>query len=197
MMICSKLLQHWRLALLGAVAATVVLIAAQALPIRSQTDVLVNADQRTVGQPPPSPKAEKDRKTLPDGNHINISSLAPRSDALWSTSLASLTAAAERPIFNPTRRPAELTTASVPSPARQPVRPPPLVLIGAVDGEEAMAIFQNTVTKDIVRLRKGETYSSWVLRSVVGREATLQYGREHITLAVLPQPAKPNPAPKR
>jgi hypothetical protein len=72
-----------------------------------------------------------------------------------------------------------------------------LVLIGAVDGEEAMAIFQNTVTKDIVRLRKGETYGSWVLRSVVGREATLQSGRENVTLAVLPQPAKPNPAPKR
>ena len=191
MKIFSNLLQHWRLALLGAVAATVVLIAAQAFSMRSQADLSVNPDQRAVGQPP-SPRAANG--PAPGAQNVD---LAPRSDLLWSTPLTSLTAAAERPIFNPTRRPSELTTASVPSPARQPVRPPPLVLIGAVDGEDAMAIFQNTVTKDIVRLRKGETYGNWVLRSVVGREATLQHGRENVTLAVLPQPAKPNPAPKR
>ena len=194
MTISSKLSQHWRLALLGAVAATVLLIAVQAFPMRNQADLSVNADQRAVGQPPSS---GAQNGPPPGAHNIDISSLAPRSDLLWSTPLASLTAAAERPIFNPTRRPSELTTASVPSLARQPVRPPPLVLIGAVDGEEAMAIFQNTVTKDIVRLRKGETYGNWVLRSVVGREATLQYGRENVTLAVLPQPAKPNPVPKR
>jgi hypothetical protein len=194
MTIFSNLLQHWRLALLGAVAVTVVLIAAHALSMRNQADLSVNLDQRAVGQPP-SPRAEDGPP--PGAHNVDISSLAPRSDLLWSTPLTSLTAAAERPIFNPTRRPPELTTASVPSPARQPIRPPPLVLIGAVDGEEAMAIFQNTVTKDIVRLRKGETYGNWVLRSVVGREATLQSGRENVTLAVLPQPAKPNPAPKR
>jgi len=192
-MIFSNLLQHWRLALLGAVAATVVLIAAQAFPMRTQADVSVNVDQRAVRQPP-SPAGQNG--SPPDTHNVDISHLAPRSDLLWSTPLTSLTAAAERPIFNPTRRPPEVTTASVPAPARQPIRPPPLVLIGAVDGEQAMAIFQNTVTKDIVRLRRGETYGSWVLRSVVGREATLQYGPENVTLPVLPQPAKPNPAPK-
>jgi hypothetical protein len=194
MTIFSNLLQHWRLALLGAVAVTVVLIAAQALSMRNQADLSVNLDQRAVGQPP-SPRAEDGPP--PGAHNVDMSSLAPRSDLLWSTPLTSLTAAAQRPIFNPTRRPPELTTASVPGPARQPIRPPPLVLIGAVDGEQAMAIFQNTVTKDIVRLREGETYGSWVLRSVVGREATLQYGPEKVTLPVLPQPAKPNPGPGR
>jgi len=56
MTIFSNLLQHWRLALLGAVAVTVVLIAAQALSMRNQADLSVNLDQRAVGQPP-SPRA--------------------------------------------------------------------------------------------------------------------------------------------
>jgi hypothetical protein len=180
----GKLLQHWRFAVLGAIAAIAVLIAAQALAIRSQVDV--NADQRAVAKPSP-PGAE-------NGRDIS-QSLAPRSDLLWTTPLASLTATAEHPIFNPTRRPSvDLTTASVPPPARQPIVPPPLALIGAVDGEEAMAIFQNKLTKDIIRLRIGEIYGSWILRSVVGREATLQHGRETATFPVLPQPVLPQPA---
>jgi hypothetical protein len=70
-----------------------------------------------------------------------------------------------------------------------------LALVGAIAAEkDSVAIFQNTLTKQIVRLRIGENYAGWVLRSVVGREATLLNGQQAITPAVLPQPAT-RPAP--
>ena len=117
----------------------------------------------------------------------------PRSDLLWTTPLTTLTATSERPIFNPARRASPvLTTGTVSS---QPTRPPPLALVGAIAAEkDSVAIFQNTLTKQIVRLRIGENYAGWVLRSVVGREATLLNGQQAITPAVLPQPAT-RPAP--
>src|SRR5262249_7544809 len=49
------------------------------------------------------------------------------------------------------------------------------------------AVFLDQTTRDIVRLRTGESHVGWVLRSVKGREATLQKDRETILLA-LPAP---------
>jgi general secretion pathway protein N len=45
-------------------------------------------------------------------------------------------------------------------------------------------------TRDIVRLRTGENHDGWVLRSVRGREATLEKGPETAILA-LPDPLAP------
>src|SRR5262249_60367694 len=71
-----------------------------------------------------------------------------------------------------------------PSPPQQP-EPLRLQLIGAVAGASAgIALFRDRMTKDVVRLRTGEAHAGWILRSVKGREATVEKGRERIRLAL-------------
>jgi len=114
---------------------------------------------------------------------------------LWAIPLSSLTATRERPLFSPTRRrPAPPAVAGPtrvePAPAPQPAMPerPLLTLVGAIVGEnDGIAIFLDQTTNDVVRLRTGESRAGWTLRSVKGREATLQNGRLTATL-VLPAP---------
>jgi general secretion pathway protein N len=72
-----------------------------------------------------------------------------------------------------------------PPPPREPDRPR-LALVGTVGGEEGIAVFVDQSTQAIVRLRTGEGHEGWILRSVGGREVTLQ--RKHDT-AILALPA--------
>jgi general secretion pathway protein N len=109
---------------------------------------------------------------------------------LWSVPLASLTVARERPIFSPSRRPAPVPVAAAPAPVRAEPAPvakerPRLALLGAIVGEpDGEAIFIDETTKAIVRLRTGEGHSGWILRSVKGREATLEKNRETAVVAI-------------
>jgi general secretion pathway protein N len=118
-----------------------------------------------------------------------------RGNPLWGIPLKSLTATRERPIFLPSRR-AFAPAVAGPPPAPPPPAPPPpkepdrprLALVGAVVGEaEGIAVFLDQTTQAIIRLRTGENHSGWILRSVRGREATLQKDRETVLLA-LPAP---------
>jgi len=121
-----------------------------------------------------------------------------RGNPLWAIPLKSLTATRERPIFLPSRRAFAPAIAGPPTPP--PVAPPPppkepdrprLALVGAVVGEaEGIAVFLDQTNQAIVRLRTGENHSGWILRSVRGREATLQKDRETVLLA-LPAPTDP------
>ena len=119
----------------------------------------------------------------------------PRGNPLWAIPLESLKVTRERPIFLPSRRPPAPQVVASPAPA--PIQPSPpqeseplrLQLIGAVAGTSAdspdiIAIFRDTTTKDVVRLRTGEGHAGWILRSVKGREATIEKGRERIRLAL-------------
>jgi hypothetical protein len=115
---------------------------------------------------------------------------------LWAIPLKQLSNTRERPIFSPSRRPSTPAVIGPPPPAA-PVRVPPksagpqspeLSLIGTVVGEkESIAVFVDDTTKNPVRLRTGEVHKGWTLRSVHGREATLEKDRESILLT-LPQP---------
>jgi len=120
----------------------------------------------------------------------------PHGNPLWAIPLSSLTATRERPIFVPSRRPPAPVVAGPPPVQR--VRPPPpppppperpkLALVGAVVGEsEGIAVFVDQNTRDVLRLRTGENHQGWTLRSVKGREATLEKDRETMLLA-LPAP---------
>jgi len=114
---------------------------------------------------------------------------------LWAIPLKQLTNTRERPIFSPSRRPP--ASAVVGPPPAPPVRVPPkpagpqspeLSLVGTVIGEkESIAVFVEDITKNPVRLRTGEAHKGWTLRSVQGREATLEKDRESVNLS-LPQP---------
>jgi general secretion pathway protein N len=122
----------------------------------------------------------------------------PRGNPLWAIPLKSLNATRERPIFLPSRRaPAPAVAGPPPAPVRPPPPPPAepdrprLALVGAVAGDaEGIAIFVDETTRGIVRLRTGENHLGWTLRSVRGREATMQKDRQTVLLA-LPAPTDP------
>jgi general secretion pathway protein N len=119
----------------------------------------------------------------------------PRGNPLWAIPLRSLTATRERPLFTPSRRPPAPAVAGPPPVEAPPPSPPTgpdrplLTLVGAISGDtEGIAIFLDETTRDIVRLRTGESHpSGWTLRSVKGREAALVKDEETVILA-LPSP---------
>ena len=118
----------------------------------------------------------------------------PTGNPLWAIPLSSLTATRERPIFLPSRRapaPAVAGTPVVvappPPPAAEPEQPP-LVLVGVIAGDsEGFAVFLDQATNNVVRLKTGQDHQGWVLRSVKGREVTLEKNKRTTTLA-LPAP---------
>jgi hypothetical protein len=121
---------------------------------------------------------------------------------LWAIPLKELRATYERPIFSPTRRPPPPVVpppAYVPPPApppqAKPAEPerPQLVLVGTVvNSSEGFGIFLDRATNTIVRLKTGESHDGWILRSVQGRQATLEKD-QHIAMLALPARDAENP----
>ena len=113
---------------------------------------------------------------------------------LWAIPLTALSGTRDRPIFSSSRRPPApaVAPAAVPNVAavskpKEPERPP-LSLVGTIaSGDEGFGIFLDQSTKAALRLKVGEDYQGWKLRSVQGREATLEKNQQVVTLA-LPQP---------
>jgi len=109
-----------------------------------------------------------------------------RANPLWAIPLQSLTATRERPIFSPSRRPPLVNTTPTPI-VVQPDRLT-LTLVGAIAGENGIAIFRDDSNKSVVRLRIGQSHSGWSLVRVTQREATLRRNGEVATVA-LPTPS--------
>jgi len=115
-----------------------------------------------------------------------------RGNPLWAVPLSSLAVTRERPLFLPSRRPPAAPAVAgppvvvVPQPVEDPR--PQLTLVGAIAGEtEGFAIFIDTRTNAMIRLRTGQEHAGWTLTSVKGREATLAKDRETAAFA-LPAP---------
>ena len=115
---------------------------------------------------------------------------------LWAFPLSSLTVTRERPLFSASRRPPAPPVVVQPVVQARPVPPPPpprapelprLSLVGTVAGDQGIAVFVDQTTQTIVRLRTGEGHDGWVLRTVGGREVTLQNDRDTAVLS-LPAP---------
>jgi len=135
--------------------------------------------------PPPPPAAERPLSANP----------------LWAIPLTALSGTRDRPIFSATRRPPApaVAPAAAPKVAAAP-KPrererPQLNLVGTIaGGDEGFGIFLDQSTKAALRLKVGEDYQGWKLRSVQGREATLEKDQQVFTLE-LPQPGfGPTPA---
>jgi hypothetical protein len=124
----------------------------------------------------------------------------PLSDnPLWAIPLSALSGTRDRPIFSSSRRPIPPAVApaavpkvvAIPKP-RAPERPQ-LSLVGTIaSGDEGFGIFLDQSTKAALRLKVGEDYQGWKLRSVQGPEATLEKDQQVVTLA-LPQPGTGQP----
>jgi general secretion pathway protein N len=113
---------------------------------------------------------------------------------LWGIPLTQLPVTRDRPIFSSSRRPpppavapaAVPKVAAVPKPS-EPERPQ-LSLLGTIaSDDEGFGIFLDQSTKVVLRLKVDEDYQGWKLRSVQGREATLEKDQQVVTLP-LPQP---------
>jgi hypothetical protein len=126
---------------------------------------------------------------------------APSGNPLWAIPLTALSGTRERPIFSSSRRPPPPAVAlapvvkpaaAVPKP-KEPERPN-LTLVGTIAGDhERFGIFLDQSTKAALRLRMGDDFHGWKLRSVLGREATLEKDQETVILA-FPQPGAGQPA---
>jgi general secretion pathway protein N len=127
---------------------------------------------------------------------------------LWAIPLDTLSTTLQRPLFSPTRRPPPPAVAGAPHvpPLRLPPKPPEperphLSLVGTIAGDkEGFGLFIDPSTKSVVRLKTGDEFQGWILRSVRGREVTLE--KNHLTaLLALPAPddrasaARPEPGP--
>ena len=80
-------------------------------------------------------------------------------------------------------------TIARPTPIQLPSEGQPvLTLVGAIAGEDGgLAIFVDSATKAIVRLKPGESHSGWILQEVKAREAILKK-EQKIAVLVLPGP---------
>jgi hypothetical protein len=128
------------------------------------------------------------RGSLPDAERAG--------NPLWAIPLNLLTNTRERPIFSPSRRPPPPVVVNRPFVPPPPPPPPPpappehpsLALLGTIAGEgEGLALFMETTSQNVVRLRTGEAHEGWVLRSVHGREAKLEKNNRTETVT-LPSP---------
>ena len=117
---------------------------------------------------------------------------------LWETPLKQFTATRERPIFLPSRRaPAPSTVAvakvvALPKP-KEPEQPQ-VALVGTISGDDiSFGIFVDQATKAVVRLKVGEDFQGWQLRSIQSREASFQ--KNQLTFVVaLPKPGLSQPS---
>jgi len=120
----------------------------------------------------------------------------PSGNPLWAVPLSSLTATRERPIFLPSRRAPAPAVAGTPvvvaPPPPPPAEPeqPALTLVGVIVGDtEGFAVFLDQASNSAVRLKTGQDHQGWVLRSVKGREATLEKNKRRATLTLPAPPA--------
>lgn len=142
---------------------------------------------------PPSNMLPAPVQIAPSTPAVQPRAAEPSGNPLWAIPLSALSATRERPLFNPSRRaPAPAVTGVVrapppPPPPREPEKPL-LTLVGAIVGDnEGIAVFLEQTNNTVIRLRTGQDHLGWVLRSVKGREATLEKNNQSTTLE-LPAP---------
>jgi hypothetical protein len=148
-------------------------------------DKNVNSAGTEINRAPPHPVSAPLAENTPAGN------------AVWATPLSKLSMTRDRPIFSPSRRPPPLPARPAIAKPAEPTEPerPPFTLVGTVAGEDGgIAVFVERATETIVSLHMNESHQGWILRSVQGREVTLQNGRKSSVLALAPPGGSSEPA---
>jgi hypothetical protein len=119
----------------------------------------------------------------------------PSGNPLWGIPLRVLTATRERPLFSPSRRPPAPPAVAAPVVPRPVAVPTPrepdhplLTIVGTiVGGNDAIGVFIEQATNNVIRIHAGQAHDGWVLRSVHGRETSFEKGERSAILA-LPAP---------
>ena len=164
--------------------AALVAIGAVIAVVPATADTLLDNAAPGVGvAPKPAAAPRAPVQAMPGGNPVH------------AIPLAELNVTRDRPIFSPSRRPPPppapapvFTVASVSRPVKTEPERPQLTLVGTIVGtDDAIAVFLNKTTREVVRLHTSESHEGWTLRSIQGREATLEKGVESAVL-VLPPP---------
>jgi general secretion pathway protein N len=160
-------------------------------PLDSPVTSIPALPAATNTQPGAGPVLDRTRPSAPT---------EPRGNPLWAIPLKSLSSTRDRPLFTPSRRPPAAPVAYVEPPkpvvTPKPAEPerPRLTLIGVILGEkDGIAIFVDDATKEVIRLRKNEGHSGWILRSLQGREATLAKEAFTAVLVIPPPGGDQNP----
>jgi len=125
-----------------------------------------------------------------------VASPPPSGNPLWTIPLKELSMTRERPIFSPSRRPPPPPVVAAPYVApvvsRAPPKPkeperPTVSLVGTVASTtEAIGVFMEAATRNVIRLHVGEDHQGWVLRAIKGREATLEKDSQTAVLELPP-----------
>jgi general secretion pathway protein N len=123
----------------------------------------------------------------------------PIGNPLWAIPLDTLPATRERPLFSPSRRPPppKFTALDVGdnSPPPRPTGPsgPSVTLLGtAVYGSAGIGVFIDETTHSVVRLKRGEAHSGWILHWVGRREVQFTKDGTWATLAIRPVHDEPS-----
>jgi hypothetical protein len=118
---------------------------------------------------------------------------------LWGMPLKQFSVTRDRPIFLSSRRPlappaSAATVVKVVVPKPKEPEQPQLSLVGTISGDDAkFGIFVDQATKNVLRLKVGEDFQGWQLRSIQAREASFQ--KSQLTFVVaLPQPSLSQPS---
>ena len=114
----------------------------------------------------------------------------PAGNPLWGVPLHVLTETRDRPLFSPSRRPPPAAIIAAPVVAPPPAPPaapdhPLLTLVGTVvSGREAIGVFVDQESKNIVRLRIGQDHDGWTLRAVHERNAVFDDRHREAVIAL-------------
>jgi hypothetical protein len=166
-----------------------------------------DGDKMILPAPPPAPRsppATAQRQALPPaGAAVQAAPQRAgvrRGNPLWGMPLRQFTAAVERPLFAPTRRPppppaAAANRVAPPPPPRPEPEKPALSLVGtvAVGSSGGIGLFIDQGAKSLVRLKMGEVHQGWTLRAVQRREVVLEKAREKVVLTLPPPDTKAGP----
>jgi general secretion pathway protein N len=187
-------------AILGLAAGLVAFGDARISAMSATDPAVVNPTESTISRGVVNAELDSFGSASPVGRERPLEPPLLRGNPLWAVPLRSLSTTRERPIFSSSRRPPPPAVAAVPyvpPPAPPPPKPeepdhPLLALVGTVIGEtESIGVFFDQSAQSLIRLRAGEGYAGWVLRSVQGREATFEKGRRAATLALPASGAEP------
>jgi len=153
--------------------------------------------------------ADNAAATTVPGRIVQSAQAAPDGNPVRAIPLTGLNITRDRPIFSASRRPPPppaptpiYKVAVAPKAVKTEPERPPLTLVGTiVGGNESIAVFLDKSTRNVVRLHTSESHEGWVLRSIQGREATLEKDSASTVLALAPpgglpeMTAQANPEP--